>query len=517
MSLTEQITSLSKCGHLLYALYRIDDTRFLPGQLVYDIQASIKNAIFCVAKTQLIDRDLPFYLLQTGTDRLENQFGTYRTMTSDRNGDVLQLCKRAASAQHIDKIYSDHPSWNQAPYRLSLNGKSGIDHTNPSSWTGDVIVGHVDLYASWSAGQSQAAAALRHAKVPFEFNPAILAAESPDIDLMRPSGRYPGIHVDNIEPDLQPVSLSKLTDSTVALDHEASSYADSMDALATTQRLGDDELSIEHLLPATPDDTLEDPTKKGWMMIADKPVHFESAVRYLLGSDGGAKSTDRLRRVCGFTRYLHSSVPSVDSVQDNDFHVSELVATFLRVKNQVVLTIIRVTNIVAKDGHLLESLSDKDFLHSGITLSGQLLELEHDLDTWYWTQRYDSATDVAASAHRKRSTGFDFNANISRPISPDLVERNGERLWAFNHAHLKDFMDELWNICAAGSPADSIPKCDSTKSDNSLAPQTCLPGSPEISRDLRSKFSKILRRSQEISSDKSESQEIAGDLRRFDR
>ncbi|KAF8597995.1 hypothetical protein BDV93DRAFT_595589, partial [Ceratobasidium sp. AG-I] len=55
MTLNEQISSLAKCAHILFALYRIDGTKFLPGQLFYDIQTSIKNAIFCVAKTQLVD------------------------------------------------------------------------------------------------------------------------------------------------------------------------------------------------------------------------------------------------------------------------------------------------------------------------------------------------------------------------------------------------------------------------------------------------------------------------------
>ncbi|KAG9089099.1 hypothetical protein FS749_001621 [Ceratobasidium sp. UAMH 11750] len=51
MSPAEQLTSLSKCAHLLFALYQLDTTRLISGQLYYDIQASIKNAFFCVGKT----------------------------------------------------------------------------------------------------------------------------------------------------------------------------------------------------------------------------------------------------------------------------------------------------------------------------------------------------------------------------------------------------------------------------------------------------------------------------------
>jgi hypothetical protein len=283
MTLTEQVTSLAKCGHLLYALYHIGSTKFLPGQLIYDIQASIKNVVFCVAKTQLIDRTLPFYLLQTGTDRLEGQFGTYRTTTSDRNGDILQMAHRAGSVQYIDKTFSTHKGRNRTPYRLSLDGRSGVDHTNPSSWIGDVVVGHVDLHACWLHGQSQAAEVLKQAGVPFEFDPAQLSSESLKIDLMRPYGSYPGIQIDNIEIDLPAVSLPELTDQVSQVDSGVSSGPEGLvdNSLTTPQHLGDNELHIEHLLPPTPDEAVEEHVKRGWIIVEGRPVHLESAVRYL--------------------------------------------------------------------------------------------------------------------------------------------------------------------------------------------------------------------------------------------
>jgi hypothetical protein len=438
MTLDEQITSLVKCGHLLYALYRIDGAKFLPGQLIYDMQASIKNVMFCVAKTQLVDPTLPFYLLQTGTDRLETRFGTYRTTTSDRNGDLTQFCDRAASAQHIDEIFSAHPSWNRASYRLSLDGRSGVDHTNPLSWVGDVVVGHVDLNLSWLRGQSQAAALLTQAGVPFQFDPAILLAESPTIDLMRPSGSYPGIQVDDIEPDFQPVLLSELADNITGPEPDlAGVSSDSTGSIIDSEPSShsvDIGLDIEQLLPAAPEETSPEHSKKGWLLVEGTWVHLESAVRYLLSAGGSAKSTDRLRRVCGFTRYLHSEAGATGSVLGDYFHVSELVATFLRANDQVVLAVVRVANIAASNGHSLESISEKEFQSPGVTLSGQVLELADDSDIWYWTQKYDPVADSTTSAHRKRLIGFDFDARLCRPVNPMLVERNGERVWAFDHA-----------------------------------------------------------------------------------
>ncbi|KAG8692622.1 hypothetical protein FRC09_011076 [Ceratobasidium sp. 395] len=459
LSLAEQITSLARCGHLLYALYRTDGLKFIPSQLFYDMQASIKNAVFCVAKTQLVDPSLPFYLLQTGTDRLEARFGTYRTTTSDSNCDLLQMCERASSAQHIDEIFSAHPAWNRAPYRLSLDGKSGVDHTNPASWIGNVIVGHVNLNSCWLLGRSQAADILTRAGVPFDFSPSVPLATNLEIDLMRPFGTYPGVQTDTIEPDMQSTPLSELLeDGTVLPD------ADNHDLPEEPQHLGNDELCIEDLLPETLDDPNPEHTKSDWVLVQDKPVPLESAVRILLGSaDGSAKSTDRLRRVCGFTRYLNPSTKAAESVLGQDFHVMDLVATFLRIQDQVALAIVRVTSIMSKDGTSLESISDEHFGEPGVSMSGQVLRLELESGTWYWTQLYDTTSIMATTTCRKTGIGFDFSARLSCSINPDLVERNGEQVWAFDHARLNELMNTLWDSCARQSPEDHVPVCQQSE------------------------------------------------------
>ncbi|KEP45359.1 hypothetical protein V565_283420, partial [Rhizoctonia solani 123E] len=126
------------------------------------------------------------------------------------------------------------------------------------------------------------------------------------------------------------------------------------------QNLGDDEVGIEHILSESATNELDgnecSKARRGWIFVKGKPIHLESAVRFLLGLDGGAKSTDRLRRVCGFTRYLQSTSPT-ESILGNDFCISDLAATFVQVNNQVTLIVVRVTSIVAHDGRLLESIS----------------------------------------------------------------------------------------------------------------------------------------------------------------
>ncbi|QRV72390.1 hypothetical protein RhiJN_00404 [Ceratobasidium sp. AG-Ba] len=458
MSLKEQLINLAKCAHLMFALYRIDGTRFMTGQLIYDIQASIKNVFFCVAKTQLVNPGLPFYLLQTGTDRLEARFGTFRTVTSNRNGDILQICERAASAQHIDEIFSARPRWNRVPYRLSLDGSSGVDHTNPASWSGDVTVGNVNLYSCWIDGCLQASKILDWAGVRYEFDPAILSTESPHIDLMRPTGKYPGIQVDTKEPEIQPAQLAELTEDDQTIIAQPT---DQPNDLAQPLQLGNDELSLEHLLPANPDDVAKSTTKRGWISVDGHRVHLESAVRYMLGSEGGPRSTDRLRRICGYTRYLNPSADS-QSVLGSDFHVSELVATFLYTQSRVSVAIIRVTNIVAQDGRMVESIAEKHFNETGVTLSGQILILEYNSGVWYWTQKYDTIANTAASAHRKRSSGADFCASFSLPVNPSLTEWRGERVWSFEEAQMRVLMDDLWQKCAGNAPEDHIPTCQAS-------------------------------------------------------
>ncbi|KAG8680232.1 hypothetical protein FRC09_018382, partial [Ceratobasidium sp. 395] len=200
-SLSQQLTALSMCGHLLFVLYQMNRSDFISGQLYYDMQSAIKNAYFCVAKTRVLDPELPFYLLQCGDDRLENRFGTLRTMTHDTNMDLLQLAERSASAQHIDQIYARNPDLHRAPYRLSATGSAGVDHTNPRSWTGNVLVKNVDLETTWIDGKKLALQALATAGISFDFDKVAKAYPGRAIDLMRPFGEYIGLRESTIGED----------------------------------------------------------------------------------------------------------------------------------------------------------------------------------------------------------------------------------------------------------------------------------------------------------------------------
>jgi hypothetical protein len=116
MSLLQQVVSLAKCAFLLFVLFCLERTCFITSQLYYNIQASIKNTIFCIAKTQLLCPTHPFYLIHTGDDCLENLFGIYRTTSTNCNPDLLQLAEQSSVAQEVDNILNKYPNYNQKPY-----------------------------------------------------------------------------------------------------------------------------------------------------------------------------------------------------------------------------------------------------------------------------------------------------------------------------------------------------------------------------------------------------------------
>ena len=56
----------------------------MPGQLFYDTQASVKNAYFCVGKQKVLDPTKELFIGQSGSDRLEEEFGNIRTAKAAR-------------------------------------------------------------------------------------------------------------------------------------------------------------------------------------------------------------------------------------------------------------------------------------------------------------------------------------------------------------------------------------------------------------------------------------------------
>ena len=74
LSITQQVTLLSKYVHLAFALFWHHHVNFMPNQLYIDSQTTVKNAIFCIAKQKALHDTQPFYLFMTEDNCLENFF-----------------------------------------------------------------------------------------------------------------------------------------------------------------------------------------------------------------------------------------------------------------------------------------------------------------------------------------------------------------------------------------------------------------------------------------------------------
>ncbi|KAF9457046.1 hypothetical protein BDZ94DRAFT_1285479 [Collybia nuda] len=121
LSLAEQVRSLSAYAHITAAMYLKHKLEF--------ITTIIKNIIITVACLQLTD------------NRLEKNFSNVRIQDHSHNFDLLQLAQKLSVAAEISAILEHYPHLD--------HGALGIDHVNPKSWNGNVMVGSVDIIREW--------------------------------------------------------------------------------------------------------------------------------------------------------------------------------------------------------------------------------------------------------------------------------------------------------------------------------------------------------------------------------
>ncbi|KAJ7120362.1 hypothetical protein C8R44DRAFT_877798 [Mycena epipterygia] len=77
-SLSEQITSLIKFAHIACALFVKHEGDFMSNQLYGDLQCMVKNVIFKIAHSKVLNPSLRVYLCLLGDDVLETLFGRSR-------------------------------------------------------------------------------------------------------------------------------------------------------------------------------------------------------------------------------------------------------------------------------------------------------------------------------------------------------------------------------------------------------------------------------------------------------
>lgn len=157
LSLSEQITSLVKCAHIFCALFRQHTTSFMSNQLYGDIQCTIKNAIFHVAKTWDLDSTLGVFMCLLGDDVLETLFGRVCMIGGHSpNIDISEMEAWCRSALILDDIYARNWTWEHVKERLKLWRNRDYNHLKPRDWKGDVIAGNCNLQVCWDKGFQEA-------------------------------------------------------------------------------------------------------------------------------------------------------------------------------------------------------------------------------------------------------------------------------------------------------------------------------------------------------------------------
>jgi hypothetical protein len=110
LSLFDQVQFLSRYSHLAFAFFHAHQCAFMLYQLYYDTQTTVKNAMFCCTKQQILDPNAPFYLGDVGDDPLEILFGHTR-MIGGHNSvcSYAQAIDRLGAAKDIDGVFRRHP------------------------------------------------------------------------------------------------------------------------------------------------------------------------------------------------------------------------------------------------------------------------------------------------------------------------------------------------------------------------------------------------------------------------
>jgi hypothetical protein len=451
LSLSEQLSHLSSLAHLMMALYSLYKGSLCSVQLYYDTMAMIKTAYFSVAKMKEADSDGCFWLMQLGTDALEKLFGIVRTMIgSDTNCDILQLNERLASASMVSEIFNRHPDWSKGPRRLRIESSvreisekgvvsHKVDHINARSWIGDVHVRSVNLKSCWNRGRESATKALNAAGIMIDFGVMVKAGLSIFSPLLSDPGYVVGIGrcqgeesdeatevllqggVDDSQsinrrnqPLVNPQSLAGAED----LASDTPSATPDIDDLAIQQAEASKYQAFISIDPKNPD---------------GKKQHKSTILRILCMDRGTfALSTDRLRRVCGFTRHLYTPWDNLNAVNLEDpltqwskqLQILDPIIIVVKLKGSGNSLFVAVAQVISmKCGtNLIDSLASGHIRDKDILVDVEILELarmdasESPTGSWFWTGRRETR-----SSYHIRS----YPTALLQPFDPATIQAPG--------------------------------------------------------------------------------------------
>ncbi|KAL0065967.1 hypothetical protein AAF712_007095 [Marasmius tenuissimus] len=236
LSLTEQVQHLLTTSLLLFAIFDDHGTAFMSNQLYGDLQAMVKNAMFLVARTQVLDPSQEVFFTLLGDDVLETLFGIIRMLGGHSpNCDGKELADRLSRAMNLRDIYERNPELEKKAPRLSMTRSRDADHLRPRNWKGNVTAADCDLAKCYKHAISNATGILVRYGITKEFEKLFLIK---GVDLMRPpcsKGSYPGLAKDH-DRSMDSETSEEATGSSQGA-HTSHTEAD-----PSTQPCGDDSL-----------------------------------------------------------------------------------------------------------------------------------------------------------------------------------------------------------------------------------------------------------------------------------
>lgn len=373
LSLHEQLTRLSTACHLVMQLYISGKDSFIPSQLYIDIMIMVKNAFFCVAKTQSDDPTGRFWIILLGDDRLEKSFGFVRTTVgSDSNADCYQLGGRLMTVVQIALIMAEHPEWDRGSQKLHLKPLADstiegnkVDHLNPTSWEGDNLVAHVSLLTSWNTGRDAAEQLLVADDISPDFDDM---SKTDGYDIFCPFGGSRSVLVDCGDKDdsLDPTSSEDATLTSVTGDD----FEDTIAAGEADAAFENGESDFPSWVPWDGEQVSKGELLRHW---SDPKVH--------------ANSNDRLSRIVGLSRFKQKttfSATASDNIEPT-LEVDDPAATLIVCDNTPFLALVRITGLQV-DGTPASSVLIAALKNTGVQITGQILTLSvvHASTDWQW-------------------------------------------------------------------------------------------------------------------------------------
>ncbi|KAJ6603661.1 hypothetical protein B0H10DRAFT_2315727 [Mycena sp. CBHHK59/15] len=503
MDLSQQVRSLATYAHLAAALQLKHGSACFTGPLYADSQATIKNIIFIIARMQLINPNLCFWILHEGTDRLEQIFSDCRTLDHARNFDIDQLASKLSLSALINAAFQRNPDLDQGHRRLSLKGALGLGHVNPKSWIGNVRVGDVNLAHEWQAGRNAANHILMKyfgsgAQVDF-----IKIFSQQDRDFLRPDGHYVGVketvddkrsEAENGHPlpptaakpnPIHPPVIAQVpqhdsSDATTLSDSKSEASSAKWEQSDPTVHTEDPDeplgMDLDDFLPDSIDgmDTDKPPAAaEKYLKASDGRKYLKSSLVASLSSNRTKKVTMRTLRVQGVAvedlQRRKSTALDLLNLEDEDvMKAGDLAATLFQSGNQLCLAVLMVKGFrigMEKAPCTIIEMDQLDNVTANIRIIAQVMELENPRtspsltspgeDFWEWTGNF-LMLDVDATNLRMthRQLILEVPSIVVHPLGPSVATRtifnNGIKsaskkpTWHIDSDQLDQVMNSIW-------------------------------------------------------------------------